>query len=214
MRGGSKMENVQIKLGKNLHFLIQSGEKKFHFQNHLSGVRKTLIQEYEMFSPLYTLTCDEEIGAYEYAFILEGFGRLVYEAEMWDVKKESDSLFERMVFHYERFLRKWYTNAPDIAIEDKLKSKPFLVEYGEEWADVIETETFYRALQKKTSNFSIRFEEPPFWESDYVKSNQLVVYVYGKDHFVKPLTEKTMENLLNQVIQPILRENQLRIKHY
>ena len=208
------MGSVHIKLGKGLRFLFEDQAQKRPFTRQMDEVRKALLQEYEVFPPTYSVSCDETIGRYDYAFDMEGFGHIVYEAEAWDIKKESNPLFERMVFHYERFLRKWYTNAPDIAIEDTLKNKPFIVEYGEEWADVIETETFYQALQKKTSNFSIRFEEPPFWESDYVKSNQLVVYIYGKDHFVKPLTDKTMENLLDQVIQPILQENQLRIDHY
>lgn len=208
------MTTLTIQLGKELTALIQDGKQKTTFLEQLEQIRRMFLQDTNVFPPSITLQYDEKIGSYEYALTLGGFGRIVYEAEQWDIKKEPHFVFERILFHTERFLRKWEKNAPDLLIEEKLQEQPLVIEYGEEWADVLETEEFFASLQELALEFSISFEEPPYWESDYTRCDQIVVYVYGKDHFVHNTLEKTKDSLLQEAILPILRENRLRIKHH
>lgn len=208
------MNMITIHIGKALTSLIQDGRKRLHFQHQLNFVRQRLFQEFESFPPNYTIKYHDKLASTHYSFTLEGFGKITYEAEQWDVRKQEEELFERIVFHYERFLRKWYMNAPDLTVEDKLKNQPLVIEYGENWGDLLEDDGFFHQLKTLLTTHSIELEEPPYWESDYVGSDQLVVYVRGKDHYVKSLQEKTSDMLLEKVIQPILRENYLRLKHF
>lgn len=208
------MKNLHIKIGKSLTAFMQDGQQKTKCLHALHEVRRQLLLEYGTFPPNFTLNYDEQLDSNAYAFQLEGFGSLVYEAESWDIQTEKDVFFERIIVHYERFLRKWYTNAPDLYIEEKIKEQPLVIEYGQSWIDLVENEEFFLALKTLAHEFSIALEEPPYWESDYVGEDQLMIYVYGKDHFVKAGLEKTKDALLNDVILPVLRANRLRLQHH
>lgn len=208
------MKNLHIKIGKSLTAFMQDGQQKTKCLHALHEVRRLLLLEYGTFPPNFTLHYDEQLDSNAYAFQLEGFGSLVYEAESWDVQTEKDVFFERIIVHYERFLRKWYTKAPDLYIEEKIKDRPLVLEYGQGWVDIVESEAFFLDLQQLARDYSIELKEPPYWESDYVGEDQLMVYVYGKDHFVKKGLEKTKDALLQDVLLPILRMNRLRIQRH
>lgn len=169
-------------------------------EGRILEIRKQFYREFELMSP--SVSFDYSKKEYQYGFSMDGFGTIIYEIPEWDwFKEDKDEMCEKIIFHFSRFLRKWYVNAPDILIERKLIDKPFVIEYGFANIDNIENESFKNQFDKISNSRGI------FWESDYVAEDEMVIYVFGKDYYIPQFNEDS-ETLIKEIIKPIYEENE------
>jgi len=201
--------SIVLRVGKRIAPLVTTVFSTLSYE-----LRKEFVQEFEEIPPLLICVEDKNLPSLGYQIEMESWGYVYYEMDEWTFRSENQGeIVKKVSFYLQRFLRKWQMNCCDLLIEKKLVQEPFVLEYGEEWVDIIESEEFHYLFNELKTSLKLEKLTPTFWESEYTSKGELIAYVYGHDYFFKQKNIHSPKQVIQEFLTPLLHEQTFYVKN-
>lgn len=203
---------IVVSLGEKIFNQMNRGYEVKRWNEEVNEIRKAFLLEYNQVPPTITLKELEATNGLIYGFELKKWARMSHLVDTYTYEMETrEDMLERILFYLKRFIRKWYMSCPDITIERKLNTIPIMIEIGSQFEKIVDSEEFLLKVDSIKSRLDLMHIPLEFWESDYVGAEEVVIYIYGKDYFLRNGRGRRQENLqikkIADSLEAVLLEN-------
>lgn len=203
---------IVVSLGEKIYNKINRTYEVKRWNEEVNEIRKAFLLEYKQVPPTITLKKLEGANEFIYGFELKEWAKMSHVVDTYTYEMETrEDMFERLLFYLNRFIRKWYMSCPDITIERRLNNIPTMIEIGSEIEKIVDSEEFFFKINSIKSRLNLTDIPHEFWESDYVGAEEVVIYIHGKDYFLRggrgKRKEKFQQEKIANSLEAILVEN-------